>query len=255
MERFNVLFMKSIFLLIMLIFIVSCSRKSGRRSTTTSYNQETTNTAQINRKSTRSFPRNTSKASSSSNELNTISPEDRRVLTPTELFSKYNTAVFMIYTSGSQGSGFFISEDGLAVSNYHVFEGSIKGYEVIKLTNSQQYKVKKVLDYNNDLDYILFLVDLGKQKVNYIPIAEKLPKIGEKAYAIGSPRGLENTFSSGEISQIRDNHLIQISVPIDHGSSGGALLNSYGEVIGITTAGLDGSGANLNFAMSINVVK
>lgn len=46
---------------------------------------------------------------------------------------------------------------------------------------------------------------------------------------------MENTFSSGEISQIRGNAIIQISVPIDHGSSGGALINSYGEVIGITS--------------------
>ena len=49
--------------------------------------------------------------------------------------------------------------------------------------------------------------------------------------------------------------MIQISVPIDHGSSGGALINEYGEVIGITSGGFDDSGANLNFAVNINVVK
>ena len=68
-------------------------------------------------------------------------------------------------------------------------------------------------------------------------MGNKNPKDGEKVYTIGSPLGLENTFSSGEISQLREDNLIQINAPIDHGSSGGALINEYGEVIGITTAG------------------
>ena len=83
----------------------------------------------------------------------------------------------------------------------------------------------------------------------------KNPKVGEKVYTIGSPLGLENTFSSGEISQLREDNLIQINAPIDHGSSGGALINEYGEVIGITTAGIESSGANLNFAVDIDVVR
>ena len=66
---------------------------------------------------------------------------------------------------------------------------------------------------------------------------------------------MENTFSSGEISQLREDNLIQINAPIDHGSSGGALINEYGEVIGITTAGIETSGANLNFAVDIDVVR
>lgn len=78
--------------------------------------------------------------------------------------------------------------------------------------------------------------------------------MGERVYTIGSPKGLENTFASGEISQIREDHFIQISCPIDHGSSGGALINKYGEVIGITTGGRDDSGANLNFAKDICVI-
>ena len=91
---------------------------------------------------------------------------------------------------------------------------------------------------------------------NYIPLAKKKPSIGEKVYAIGSPRGLENTFSSGEVSQWRDTYLMQISALIDHGSSGGALINEYGEVVGITSGTFyDGSQANLNYAWSIDVVK
>ncbi len=235
----------------LLLLTVSCGRKSGRRSTSsTTQNYQTSQSA---------TPQQSTSSITNKRERDTQVSANKKILTPTELFAKYNSAVFMIYTSdgyqGAQGSGFFISSKGLAVSNYHVFKGSTKGYETIKLTNNKQYKVEKVIKYDDDLDYILFQVDLNGASVNHIPVAKKMPLVGEKAYAIGSPRGLENTFSSGEISQIRDKYTIQISVPIDHGSSGGALLNSYGEAIGITTAGMDNSGANLNFAMSIKVIE
>lgn len=176
-------------------------------------------------------------------------------LAATEIFRKYNPAVFMVYTTDGvgvfQGSGFFISEDGLAVSNYHVFKGTAVGYEVIKLSDGRQYKIAEVIAKSESEDYILFRI---KGHFCYIPLSRHQCSVGEKVYTIGSPRGLVNTFSSGEISQIREDNYIQISCPIDHGSSGGALLNAYGEVIGITTGGHDESGANLNFAKDIRVL-
>lgn len=175
-----------------------------------------------------------------------------------EIFKRYNSAVFMIFTSDGynsfQGSGFFISSSGIAVSNYHVFKGTSIGLESIKLSSGKELKVEEIIAKNNENDFIIFKVK-GNSKFNYIPIASRASTVGEKVYAIGSPRGLENTFSSGEISQKRNNNIIQISVPIDHGSSGGALINSYGEVIGITSGVRDDSGANLNFAIDIKVVR
>lgn len=176
-----------------------------------------------------------------------------------EIFAKYNTAVFMVYTSdgynGYQGSGFFINSKGLAVSNYHVFHGTSVGAEQIKLAGSDKvYKVTEIIDSSKDEDFILFRVNVSN--TNYIPLAKNKPQIGEKVYAIGSPRGLENTFSSGEVSQWRDKNLMQISALIDQGSSGGALINEYGEVVGITSGTFAyGSQANLNYAWSIDVVK
>ena len=103
--------------------------------------------------------------------------------------------------------------------------------------------------------YIPGIVGVSR-KVNHIKIANNTPKVGEKIYTIGSPRGLDNTFSSGEISQIRENgKILQISAPIDHGSSGGVLLNSKGEAVGITSGGIDDSGANLNYAWNIQLIK
>ena len=176
-----------------------------------------------------------------------------------EIFEKYATAVFMVFTSdgvnGYQGSGFFIDNHGLAVSNYHVFKGTGIGMEKIKLSGRDiAYNVSEIITKSEVEDFILFRVDCDN--TNYIPIASSKPEIGERVYAIGSPRGLENTFSSGEVSQWRDKNLMQINALIDHGSSGGALINEFGEVVGITSGTFyDGSQANLNYAWSIDVVK
>lgn len=177
----------------------------------------------------------------------------------TTIFKKYNSAVFMVFTSdgmnGYQGSGFFINNKGLAVSNYHIFKGTGIGSELIKLVGSDTpYKVTKVIAKSKENDFIIFKVNVSKS--NYIPLAKEKPKIGEKVYAISSPRGLENTFSSGGVSQWRDTYLMQINVLIDHGSSGGALINEYGEVVAITSGSFyDGSQANLNYAWSIESIK
>ena len=192
--------------------------------------------------------------SESRNEL-PVAHNTNNVIPATEIFKRYDSAVFMVFTTDGynayQGSGFFISADGLAVSNYHVFKGTGVGYEIIKLSDGRQYKIEKVLAKSEADDYILFRV---KGQFNYIPVSHRKREVGERVYTIGSPKGLENTFSSGEISQIREDNFIQISCPIDHGSSGGALINRYGEAIGITTGGRDDSGANLNFEKDIRVV-
>lgn len=184
---------------------------------------------------------------------------DSNKLEGSQISNKYNRAVFMIYTTDGfqvyQGSGFFINDQGLAVSNYHVFKGTAIGAEGIKLPgDNQAYKVVEVLQSSEQEDFILFRVNV--KNTPYIRIAQYKPQIGEKVYTIGSPKGLENTFSSGEVSQWRDKQLMQISANIDHGSSGGALINEYGEVVGITSGTFDdGSKANLNYAWSIDVIK
>src|SRR5574344_291889 len=176
-----------------------------------------------------------------------------------EVFNKYSHAVFMVFTSDGkisyQGSGFFINDQGLAVSNYHVFKGTTIGDEAVKLEGEDKtYKVKSIIQRNEENDFIIFVVDVRNN--SYIPIAHTKPLVGEKVFAIGSPRGLENTFSSGEVSGWRDKNLMQIDALIDHGSSGGALINERGEVFGITSGTFcDGSQANLNYAWSIEVLK
>ena len=173
-----------------------------------------------------------------------------KALTPEEIYRRCNPAVFTVLTDEAQGSGFFINSSGVAVTNYHVLRGANSGR--VELANNRAYQIVEVLKASEELDYAIFRVGVS-DKVPFLPISRKDVVIGEKAYAIGSPKGVNNTFSQGIVSQKRG-HLIQISVPIDHGSSGGALLNEYGEVIGVTSAGVEGSNADLNFAIDIHLL-
>lgn len=231
-------------LLVGLVVASSCAHRSGQ------------NRKERSHRSNDITERQSVKSSSS---LVVRKSSNRTILDGAEIFRKYNSAIFMVYTTdGSnvyQGSGFFIGEDGLAVSNYHVFKGTGIGAEAIKMPNDDTaYKVAEIYQRSEDEDFIIFRVDYDND--NYIPIASKRPQIGERVFAIGSPRGLENTFSSGEVSQWRGENLMKISALIDHGSSGGALINEYGEVVGITSGTFaDGSQANLNYAWSIDVIK
>lgn len=247
--------MKQIIYLVMLILFVasSCVRKSGRLVNDATQAQGYSNSENQN------YAVRRNKATKTKSALTQSGPNYKQnPMTGSEIFEKYNEAVFMVYTYDGvnvfQGSGFVVRSKGIAVSNYHVFEGTGMGLEVIKFSNEELYQIKDIIAYDKDEDIIVFSIDSDGEIFPYIPISVKTPKVGEEVYAIGSPLGLKNTFSSGEISQIRGSDLIQISVPIDHGSSGGALINKYGEAIGITTAGIDESGANLNFAININVV-
>lgn len=238
---------------IVILSLTSCAHKSGHnRPQVSPHSNNSEMSNQPSNNITRGGQRNLNVTVSNNRG-------DKNKLDGSKIFAKYNTAVFMVFTSdgynGYQGSGFFINSDGLAVSNYHVFQGTNIGAEQIKLANSNEaYKVAEVIHSSEDEDFILFRVNVSN--TNYIPIAKYKPQVGEKVFAIGSPRGLENTFSSGEVSQWRDKNLMQISALIDHGSSGGALINEYGEVVGITSGSFaDGSQANLNYAWSIDVIK
>ena len=247
--------MKRVISIVIIAFLLgtSCQRRANRyygdRPTSTDYRQRTLPTSDT--------PRSRSRHRSS--QSRTSPSGGNKILSGQEIFKRYSPAVFMVYTSTGyqyfQGSGFFVSSDGIAVSNYHVFEGTSVGAEVIVLSDGTRLKLDEVITKDKDNDLIVFKVASNRNNFSFIPVSRRQVQVGDKAYAIGSPQGLENTFSSGEISQLRGNNVIQISVPIDHGSSGGALINEYGEVIGVTSGGYDTSGANLNFAVSVDPIR
>ena len=152
-------------------------------------------------------------------------------------------------------SGFFIDDSGIAVTNFHVIRGIYSA--AITMTDGSKHKVEKVIGYDEEKDIAILKIEGSGFDALRLGDSDKIVS-GEKVYAIGSPKGLENTISEGIISstsrEINGQKMIQITTPISDGSSGGALFNSKCQVIGITTGGIS-DGQNLNLAVPINTMK
>lgn len=152
------------------------------------------------------------------------------------------------------GSGIMISEDGYILTNNHVACGGCF-YSVRIEDDDKIYQTDEMIKYNQFFDLAIIRID---RKLKPVPFyrGEKPLVRGQKVVAIGSPLGLFNSVSDGIISGFRkiDNvDMIQFTAPTSHGSSGGAVFNMYGEVIGISTAGID-SGQNLNLAVGYECI-
>lgn len=183
-----------------------------------------------------------------------------QILDAEQIYKKVNNAVVTIYAYYSekkiltQGSGVVLNDKGWIVTNYHVYSGSDK---LVVKQNGKIIEFTEIIGVDADKD-ILILKILDKT-FPYIAVGNSDDlNIGQKIYAIGSPMGLENTITDGIVSGLRSyetetRHYIQISAPISHGSSGGAIINSKGELIGISTLSLV-EGQNLNFAIPVNEV-
>ncbi len=152
------------------------------------------------------------------------------------------------------GSGIMIGRDGYILTNNHVASGG-RFYSVRIEDDENYYDTDEIIKYNPMLDLAIIRI---QRKLDPIPVYKGREGLvrGQKVVAIGSPMGLFNSVSDGIISgfrTIRDVDMIQFTAPISHGSSGGAVLNMYGEVIGISTAGID-EGQNLNLAMGYECI-
>lgn len=172
-------------------------------------------------------------------------------LTSTEIVNKYDESIVLIMTNNAQGSGVVIGEN-LILTNHHVMADAASATALS--IYGDEMKITGVVNYDADIDLAIIKteepIDLPAVEVGYGLNSRK----GDKVVAIGSPLGLQNTVSDGLISNITYEggvRYIQTSAPIDHGSSGGALFNEYGELIGITTLGYSNTNADLNFAVSI----
>ncbi len=186
-----------------------------------------------------------------------------RTMTVAELVRAVKPAVVYIATfdaKGQQeglGSGFVVDASGVIVTNLHVIQGA-KALSV-KMADGEVYDKVDIVDYDARRDIAVLKVrPYGKLPTLTLGDSDRV-EIGEEAVAVGNPKGMEHTVSSGLISAMRQDEgykLIQISVPISPGSSGGPLFDRQGRVIGITTAQLRGEGVqNLNFAVPINYAK
>ncbi|MFZ0811125.1 Do family serine endopeptidase [Bradyrhizobium sp.] len=153
-----------------------------------------------------------------------------------------------------QGSGFFISADGFAVTNNHVVDGADK---VEVTTDDGKTYSAKVIGTDARTDLALIKVE-GGSNFPFAKLSDGKPRIGDWVLAVGNPFGLGGTVTAGIVSASgRDigngpyDDFIQIDAPVNKGNSGGPAFNTEGEVMGVNTAIYSPSGGSVGIAFSI----
>jgi TPR repeat protein len=182
-------------------------------------------------------------------------PKQPELPTPVELYSRLSRSVLRLYALNrsskdaeiSQGSAVALTTR-VAATNCHVIEKK----EAYGAKIADTVILFQLLAGDARRDVCVIQTDKELSPIETVRRYDDL-KVGERVYAIGSPRGLENTLSEGLISGLRVSKgikYIQITAPITHGSSGGGLFDERGRLIGITTLGANSG--NLNFAVAID---
>jgi serine protease Do len=153
-----------------------------------------------------------------------------------------------------QGSGFFISPDGYAVTNNHVVDGADK---VEVTTDDGKTYTAKVIGADARTDVALIKVE-GGSNFPFAKLSDGKPRIGDWVLAVGNPFGLGGTVTAGIVSASgRDigngpyDDFIQIDAPVNKGNSGGPAFDTSGEVMGVNTAIYSPSGGSVGIAFSI----
>ena len=166
------------------------------------------------------------------------------------------------------GSGFIVSEDGLIITNKHVVAQQDATYK-IRFNSGDTVKVEQI--YRDPLNDLAILKVSAGSKLQALPLGESDNlKLGQTTIAIGTPLGeFTNSVTKGIISGLgrgitagspfegfveKLDNVIQTDTPISPGNSGGPLLNSSGQVIGVNTA-VSSEGENIGFAIPVNIIK
>jgi S1-C subfamily serine protease len=169
--------------------------------------------------------------------------------------SALQAAVVTIRLEDSIGSGFFISRDGHLLTNHHVVTDN--KFVTVKLTTGRQLP-GEVLRSHQARD--VALVKVNESAMAALPLRLELPDVAAEVYAVGTPKfeDLSTTISRGIVSAYRtqnDLKLLQSDAPIHGGSSGGPLVDRFGNVVAISVSGRSGSsekwGSSLNFFIPI----
>jgi tetratricopeptide (TPR) repeat protein len=173
-----------------------------------------------------------------------------------QVYNSSQESVFLVYLNDSSGTpsalgSAFLVAPRILVTNAHVADA---GTPVLAV-GPVRIPLKIIrTDVTNDLAILSVDVDLTSKP---LPLASGNISPGEQVFAIGNPEGLEKTISQGIVSGLRkrgDRNLLQITSAISHGSSGGPVLNSKGEVVGVAVGMLE-DGQNLNFAVPVAYVR
>ncbi len=160
------------------------------------------------------------------------------------------------------GSGFFITSDGVVVTNHHVIAGAAA--VEAQLDNRDSLPVLGILALDESNDLAVLQVDGAGQRA--LPLASRSLdlEVGERVLVLGGPRGLASSLSEGIVSAVRlpgdpvldelpQSSLLQITASASPGSSGSPVINLQGEAIGVVVSQVT-AGQNLNFAIPIEAV-
>ena len=178
-----------------------------------------------------------------------------------QITGKTLPSVVKISAGDSQGTGFVFDSKGLILTNRHVVAGNEKRAIQLETSNGQQFLANVI--YVSRAEDFAVLKPQSLSRMPSIPICyATYPVAGQEVLALGSPRGLANTITRGIVSAVRRSEsdlktvspegstIIQTDAAVNPGNSGGPLVNSQGEVIGIVTFKKTAS-QGLNFAISI----
>ena len=217
---------------------------------------------------------------SSSNTV-TIDPvsfaTDSTALSAAEIYQKVAPAVVMVSTKTIQtvngwfqqeaegmGSGFIINTDGYILTNYHVIEGAT---EVTVTLSDGQEVTASVVNYDSDQDVAMIKINEDIEVPGVVELGDSdALQPGEEVLAIGNPlsKELSSTLTKGIVSALNrsietqtgvSTNLIQTDTAINSGNSGGPLINTKGEVIGINTLKASDGAEGIGFAIPINDIK
>jgi S1-C subfamily serine protease len=201
--------------------------------------------------------------------------------TAIDIFRKVSPSVVHITTLAAQqdlfgmeteqvpqgtGSGFMWDDEGHIVTNYHVIRSAVEGQDgaaKVVLADSSTWEAKWARFYP-DADLAVLGIDAPKSRLHPIPIGTSHDlQVGQDAFAIGNPFGLDHTLTKGIISalnrqiesvtQVPIKEVIQTDAAVNPGNSGGPLLDSAGRLIGVTTAIVSRSGASAGIGFAIPV--
>lgn len=179
-----------------------------------------------------------------------------------EELAKLASSIVMIARCDRQGevlgsgSGIMIGREGYILTNCHVMMREAACFEVMIEEDEKRYPVEELIKYNQATDLAILRIDRKLSPIRVYPGERPLVR-GQKVVAIGSPLGLFNSVSEGIISGFRkldEIEMIQFTAPISAGSSGGALLNLFGELIGVSSGGFM-DGQNINLAVGYQYIE
>jgi S1-C subfamily serine protease len=170
-------------------------------------------------------------------------------------------------TQRALGSGFVIDKAGHVVTNYHVVRGA--STIQVSFSNNERFKAK-VVGVDPSTDIAVLQVKVKSRALKVLPLGNSdFVRVGDQVIAIGNPFGLDRSVTSGIVSavqrrieapnQLSISHVIQTDAALNHGNSGGPLLNAQGQVIGVNaqieTGGQSQGNVGIGFAIPVNTVR